>query len=71
MGEDRNDETVDPITPGPRICPHCELPLHEHVVVKRPTLNRPVAYVCPTCVCPIEDLFENVPPSLTDSPTGA
>src|SRR6516162_5598333 len=44
-----------------KICPNCNRPLDEHYVAKSATLNRPHVYICPTNVCPVDELFEEVP----------
>ena len=44
-----------------KICPNCNKPLDEHYVAKSATLNRPHVYICPTNVCPVDGLFEEVP----------
>ena len=44
-----------------KICPNCNKPLDEHYVAKSATLNRPHVYICPMNVCPVDELFEEVP----------
>ena len=61
MAADLADDEFVGDTMSDKICPNCNKPLDEHYVAKSATLNRPHVYICPTNVCPVDGLFEEVP----------